>query len=139
MSAVLRLPARPASVPEARRFVVRQLAQWSLEDLADTVALLTSELVTNAVLHARTDIVLTAVDLGGAVQVDVTDLSPAAVVQRRHSAEATTGRGVQLLDQLARSWEVLPHEAGKTVRFTVDGARDPWAAFLDASWEGAEL
>src|SRR5687767_2575684 len=99
MSASLRLPPRTSSVPEARRFVVRQLALWSLDDLQDTVALLTSELVSNAVLHARTEIVVTATDLGGgAVQVDVSDLSPVAPVQRRHSEEATTGRGVQLLD-----------------------------------------
>ena len=139
MSDTLHLPPLTSSVPQARRFVVQLLEQWSLEELADTVALLTSELVSNAVLHARTDIVVTAVDLGGAVQVDVSDLSPVAPVQRRHTADATTGRGVQLLEQLARSWEVLRHDGGKTVRFTVDGSSDPWAAFLDASWEDAEL
>lgn len=139
MSTTLRLPARPSSVSEARRFVVRLLEQWSLDELTDTVALLTSEVVTNAVLHARTEITLTAVDLGGAVQIDVSDLSSSAPVQRRHSVEATTGRGVQLLDQLARSWEVRFENGGKTVRFTVDGASDPWTQIGDAAWEDAEL
>lgn len=139
MTATLRLPARASSVPEARRFVVRQLEQWSLQELADIVALLTSEVVSNAVLHARTEVTVIVVDLGGAVQVDVSDLSPVAPVPRQHAADATTGRGMQLLDQLARSWQVLQHDGGKTVRFTVDGSSDPWAGFLDDSWQDPEL
>lgn len=139
MTATLRLPALASSVPKARRFVVRQLEQWSLEDLVDTVALLTSELVSNAVLHARTEITVTAIDLGGAVQIDVSDLSPLSPVQRQHAADATTGRGMQLLDQLAHSWQVLRHDSGKTVRFTVDGSSDPWANFLDDSWQDSDL
>ena len=140
MSATLRLPPLTSSVPEARRFVTRQLEQWGLDALVDTVALLTSEIVSNAVLHARSEIVVTATDLGdGAVQVDVADLSSVSPVQRRHSDEATTGRGIQLLDQLARSWEVLPTDGGKTVRFTVDSSSDPWASFLDDAWLDAEL
>jgi hypothetical protein len=41
---------------------------------------------------------------------------------RRHSTEATTGRGLQLLDSVASAWGVEPRSAGKTVWFEVDGA-----------------
>jgi hypothetical protein len=73
------------------------------------------------------------------VEVRVTDYSQVAPVQRRHTSDATTGRGVQLLDQLAASWEVLPEPGGKTVRFTVSGGADPWASFRDGVWQDVEL
>ena len=139
LTATLRLAPRPASVPEARRFVMRCLERWSLDELCETAALLTSEVVSNAVLHARTEVVLTVADLGGGtLEVRVTDSSSVAPVQRRHSADATTGRGIQLLEQLALEWEVLREAQGKTLRFTVGGDRDPWAAFRDDAWLEAE-
>jgi anti-sigma regulatory factor (Ser/Thr protein kinase) len=139
LKATLQLPPRTASVPQARRFVLNCLAEWSLEHLCETTALLVSEVVSNSVLHARTEIVVTAARLGSGVEVQVSDLSQVAPVQRRHSSDATTGRGVQLLDQLASSWEVLPRPEGKTVRFTVEGGTDPWAAFRDGAWQDVEL
>lgn len=135
---VLRLAPRPASVPEARRFVMRCLERWSLEHLCETAALLTSEVVSNSVLHARSQIVLTVSARDGLLEVRVTDRSVVAPVQRRHSAEATTGRGIQLLDRLALEWEVLPEPEGKTLRFTVGGDADPWADVLDDVWLDAD-
>lgn len=105
-----------------------------MEHLCETAALLVSEVVSNSVLHARTEIVVTASVVGGLVEVRVADLSRVSPVQRRHSNEATTGRGIQLLDQLAHDWEVLPDPQGKTLRFTVGGEADPWAAYRDGVW-----
>jgi anti-sigma regulatory factor (Ser/Thr protein kinase) len=126
-----RLAATARSVPEARRHVVAILEQWHLESLVDTAQLLTSELVTNAVLHARTDMVLTVEERdGGGVRIAVTDLSPVSPALRRHSATSTTGRGLRLLDQLADSWNVDDDNGGgKTVWFTLTSGRDPWADF----------
>lgn len=134
LTAALRLPGEPASVPQARRFVLRCLSEWSLEHLCETTGLLVSEVVTNAVLHARTEILVQARDLGGAVEIRVSDGSRVAPSQRRHSSDATTGRGVQLLSQLASTWEVVREPDGKTVRFTVAADADPWAAFRDGAW-----
>ena len=139
LTATLHLPPQTASVPQARRFVLHCLAEWGMEHLCETTALLVSEVVSNAVLHARSEIVVTAAVGSGAVEVRVSDRSQVTPVQRRHSSDATTGRGVQLLDQLAHSWDVLPEAGGKTVRFTVEGGADPWAAFRDGVWEDAEL
>ena len=138
MTATLELPPVPASVPQARRFVVRLLEQWSLDHLAETAALLTSEVVSNALLHARTEIFVAARPLAGAVEVSVRDGSRVTPVRRRPGTGATPGRGVELLEQLAQSWEVVLDAHGKTVTFTVDGRSDPWAAFRDGTWEDAE-
>ena len=132
------LPATARSVTEARRFVLDALTNWRLDALADTAALLTSEVVTNAVLHARTSVDVVVLRLGGGIAVEVTDGSATQPRARRATAEATTGRGMALLDQLATSWGVTVHKGGKTVRFTVTGDRDPWAAFTTDAWT-AEL
>src|SRR3954464_8884059 len=100
----LRLPATARSTTEARRFVVAALDEWELVELSDTVALLTSEVVTNAVLHARTDLTVKVSRVDGGVRVSVTDGSVRGPIRRRQSHEATTGRGIELLDMLASDW-----------------------------------
>lgn len=128
------LPATARSVTEARRFVLDALAKWRLDRLADTAALLTSEVVTNAVLHARTPVGLVVRRLRKGVAIEVTDGSRRRPQPRQAALESTNGRGIALLEQLASTWEVTLHGAGKTVQFTVNGDRDPWAAFSTGSW-----
>ena len=121
-----------------RRFVTDALTDWGLLDLLDAAELLTSELVTNAVLHARTAIVVSVTrDSPDGVTVRVRDGSPVRPQLRRHSADSTTGRGVQLLRQLASSWDVTVDAGGKTVAFSLVVGVDPWAAYA-GGWE-AEL
>ena len=132
------LPATARSVTEARRFVVDALSNWRLDGLADTAALLTSEVVTNAVLHARTSVDLVVRRLTVGIAVEVTDGSATQPRARRARSDSTTGRGMALLDQLASTWDVTAHKRGKTVQFTVTGDRDPWAAFTSDVWT-AEL
>lgn len=123
------LPATARSVTEARRFVTDALANWRLDGLADTAALLTSEVVTNAVLHARTPMDLVVRKLRDGIAVEVTDGSRKQPRVGRATPESTNGRGIALLEQLASTWGVTTHRGGKTVRFTVTRDRDPWAAF----------
>ncbi len=110
------LPPDPASVRRARQFIAAQLDDLAAADLVDTIILSVSELVTNAILHARGDIVL-AVDLEpGKVRIEVTDESSQLPVQRGGVEEATSGRGLELVDALASSWGVEPMEGdGKQV------------------------
>ena len=77
------LEAAPSSVGVARRFVRQVLLGWELDGLVDTVALLTSELATNAVLHARTQFAVLLEQDGDDVRVEVLDGS--AVLPRRRS------------------------------------------------------
>jgi len=128
------LPATARSVTEARRFVLDALANWDLDAVADTAALLTSEVVTNAILHARTPLGLVVRREKKGIAVEVTDGSRRQPRVRDTAPESTNGRGLALLEQLASSWDVQLHRTGKTVRFTVTGDSDPWAAFTTGEW-----
>ena len=110
-SARVDLPAEPASVGQARRFVRRVLDDWGLDDLddlVDTVQLLTSELATNAVLHARTAFAVVVSRTADAVRVDVLDGSAVTPRNRRPSLTAATGRGVNMIEVLAENWGATP-------------------------------
>jgi anti-sigma regulatory factor (Ser/Thr protein kinase) len=121
------LPAAARSVPQARHSVVDTLLEWGLPELCETAILLVSEVVTNAVLHARTDVVLKVETADVGVRVAVTDSSVVRPTSRPHSSTATTGRGLRMLDVLADSWGSDVTDSGKTVWFTVSGNRDPWS------------
>jgi anti-sigma regulatory factor (Ser/Thr protein kinase) len=82
------LPATARSVTEARRFVVDALRAWKRDDLADTAALLTSEVVTNAVLHARTSLGLVVRRLNDGIAVEVSDGSVMPPQPRRSTPQA---------------------------------------------------
>jgi anti-sigma regulatory factor (Ser/Thr protein kinase) len=122
MNGEARLALRPvpASAARARTFVEQTLGAWECDDFLDSSRLLVSELVTNAVLHARTDfeLVIRAVRTG--VRVEVRDHSPAEPVVRRYEDEAMTGRGLALVDELAARWGVDRHPDGKAVWFELD-------------------
>ena len=130
------LPATARSVTDARRFVTNALRTWGRGELADTAALLTSEVVTNAVLHARTTVDVVVRQLRDGVTVEVSDGSRLAPQGRRTTPQSTTGRGLALLDQLASTWDVKVRSNGKTVRFTLKDGLDPWAAFAGQDWAG---
>ena len=136
----LKLSPTARSTTQARRFVLGALSEWGLDDLRDTAALLTSEIVTNSVLHARTDIEVTVARLDDGVAIEVSDGSRRAPVRRVQLDEATTGRGIELLEQLAAQWDVSLREDGKTVRFTISESVDPWAAYTGSDWaKGQQL
>ena len=87
--------------------------------MTDMVLLLVSEVVTNAVLHARSQIKLGVGWNGDAVRVEVADHSPLVATPRRFSEMATTGRGMQMVDQVADVWGLQPVADGKVIWFEV--------------------
>lgn len=90
---------------------------------ADDAELLVSELVTNAVLHARSAMRVTVDRRDGALRVSVSDRSPVPPRLRDYGPDAVTGRGMLLVDRLARSWGVERHQdEGKQVWFELDFA-----------------
>ncbi len=116
--ATLELLPNPTSPGLARGFVRRVLGDAGVDQLTtEDVALLATELVTNSVIHASTDITLNVVVENGAVRVGVTDASDAVPVLRDQDEEATTGRGLQLVDRVATEWSVVYAENSKTVQF----------------------
>ncbi len=133
-AAEVALPADASAAAEARRFVRSWLQAHDLEPHADTVLLLTSEIVTNAVLHTARPSHLTISSTGAAVRVELRDSSPTGPTRRRHSVSATTGRGLRLLEDLASEWGWRPDGGGKVLWFCVASDTDPWAAFTGTDW-----
>lgn len=114
-SALAHLPLTPdlSAAKKARRWVLDQL---TLEpDRAQDVALLVSELVTNAVLHARTRLVVGVVQVEDLVLITVEDRDLVMPQQQPYSRTRTNGRGIALLETLSERWGVERDESGKTV------------------------
>jgi PAS domain S-box-containing protein len=126
-----RLPPEPASASAARRLVADAIG-WSplaCTSVADTAALLVSEVVTNAVLHAGTAIRVKIRVEETSVRVEVRDGSVALPSRRHYDERAVTGRGLELVDLLATTWGTEQESNGKVVWFEVsvdpaDGSTD---------------
>ena len=125
------LPGHPSSVPAARRWTVATLTSWGLGETAWTAAQVVSELATNCVLHARSDLVLRLAVEGDCVRVEATDGVPGGLQARSYSSTATTGRGLRIVTGLARAWGVVPAGDGKTV-WVLLPIEDPLPAEDDA-------
>ena len=119
----LQLPARPTSPGEARRFVGDVLRGHGVQtdEVVEAALLLTSELVTNAVLYAAGTIdVDVDIDLR-AVRVEVGDHSTEQPAPRDAGPDETSGRGLHLVEAMARAWGVeQQRDDGKVVWFELD-------------------
>lgn len=103
------------SVRAARRFVTATLAAWGRDDTAWEAQLVVSELATNVILHAGTPFLVRITLAGPAVRLEVEDGVTRAPRERHFGPDATTGRGISLVSELAASWGVSPRPGGKTV------------------------
>jgi anti-sigma regulatory factor (Ser/Thr protein kinase) len=121
----------PTAAAAARRFVRNTLQTWLIggapiaaHELVDDAVLLTSELVTNAVVHAGTPVEVTCKLADGGVEVVVSDGHPARLVpeppENEHfPAERTSGRGLLLPAALASAWGVTYGRSAKAVWFRI--------------------
>ncbi len=129
-TAGLDLPTAPESARAARHFAHAQLTEWRLTALADDVDLVISELITNALLHARADRrtaegATIRLDLeydGDGLYCRVTDGSALPPTPEDAGDTAESGRGLLLVQALSASWGWKPEARGKIVwaRFDVD-------------------
>ena len=118
----------PAEVGRARRWARSRLAGAGIRDdepLAETLVLLVSELVTNAVVHTGCPAVLRlslpgAVTEEATVRLEVDDASDRAPVPRCVGGDATGGRGLALVDGLADRWGWSREGAGKRIWCELD-------------------
>ncbi|MDI3405389.1 ATP-binding protein [Streptomyces cavernicola] len=110
------------AVSEVRRTLREVLLHWGKPERADVAELLTSEIVTNALVHTDDDAVLTATVREHRLRVEVRDF----VAQRPsprvpHADDGTGGRGLLLVQSLADAWGVRTQDGGKAVWFELDG------------------
>jgi anti-sigma regulatory factor (Ser/Thr protein kinase) len=112
---VLRADAKSAG--QARAFVRDCLQQWGCDHMVELTVLLANEVVTNAILHARTDVSIAVRLVRDFVRVEVEDRCPAPPVRRSTPDDATGGRGLALLDAVAGRWGVDLLPDGKRVWF----------------------
>ncbi|MEV0016725.1 ATP-binding protein [Streptomyces tendae] len=111
------LPREAESAAIGRRIVHRALEDWALEDLTYAAELVVTELIANAVQHARFACLRVTVRHlePRLVRVAVTDRSHAEPVLRPHMAYAEEGRGLALVDALTVGWGHDPLPWGKRV------------------------
>jgi anti-sigma regulatory factor (Ser/Thr protein kinase) len=114
----LTIPGRPEEVSLARAFVAALAGP-----AAETAALLTSELVTNAVLHTSSGhddgtVTVVVIELPDGLLVEVVDDgSPDGGPEVNGDRYASGGHGLFLVEQLAARWGFLQDGAGTTVWF----------------------
>ena len=121
LSRQIELTARPESAGLARRFAHACLLDWQLDRLTDDVDLVVSELVTNALLHARGEgrrsapIFLEVLRELDSLVCRVIDGSAAPPAQETAGETAENGRGLLLVDVLAAQWGWYAGPGGKAV------------------------
>lgn len=124
------------AVPEVRHALRKMLRKWGGPGASDVAELLTSELVTNALIHTDHGAVVTATVVPDSLRVEVRDFvsgltapPPPPHVPTADAGthgdgvreEGTSGRGLVLVQALADSWGVEDHGVGKVVWFELNG------------------
>ncbi|MET7456503.1 SpoIIE family protein phosphatase [Streptomyces sp. NPDC005574] len=104
----------PAAVATARKKAVARLEGWGLTEAAFVTELIVSELVTNAIRHARPPIQLRLIHDRNLI-CEVSDASGTAPHMRRARTFDEGGRGLLLVAQLTRRWGTRPTAEGKTI------------------------
>jgi anti-sigma regulatory factor (Ser/Thr protein kinase) len=108
----LHLPADSTSPRRARQFVDEVLHRWQRDGAIDRVALIASELVTNAVFHAKTDITVELTAEDGTVHLEVFDGAAGRPVFLERDDDAPGGLGLPIVEALASSWGMRAREGG---------------------------
>ncbi|MEU4980528.1 SpoIIE family protein phosphatase [Streptomyces sp. NPDC021969] len=113
------LEPEDAAPGKARRLARRALARWGMEDLTDAVELLVSEVVTNAVRYASKPVTLRLLRTD-VLRCEVGDDVPQLPRLRQARATDEGGRGLYLVNRLARRWGATRLSTGKVVWFELN-------------------
>lgn len=103
----------------ARDFVSRTCLDWGLAQVIASACLVVSELVTNGLRHAVTDMELAVARHGGILRLALRDRSSEPLRQPSHDLESIGGRGLALVAACSRAWGALPTADGGKVVWTV--------------------
>ena len=111
----------PAAV---RRFLRDTLQTWKLDGFGEVTELLTSELVTNVVLHVGEPMTVRAVrEQPGLFRIEVTDPSMTPPQMKCAGPDDEKGRGLAIVDAMADDWGTQFTDNGKTVWFVIDATK----------------
>jgi anti-sigma regulatory factor (Ser/Thr protein kinase) len=118
MSTSRTFPADAASAPAARRFVLGAVGRLPPE-VGESVALMVSELATNAILHGQTDFEIEVEQAEDSLFVAVTDGGRGSPEVQQPAVTEMHGRGLMIVQSLADDWGVTAASGGvgKTVWF----------------------
>jgi anti-sigma regulatory factor (Ser/Thr protein kinase)/GAF domain-containing protein len=123
-------------VGTAREFVDDRLRSWGLAEMSDDLQLIVSEIVTNALIHAGSEVDVRLRGFADRVRLEVRDSdsnppvpSPVSLTEEGN-ARAEHGRGLFIVEALASAWDSSPNGRGKTVWLDVpipgiEAARGP--------------
>ncbi|MGW7001953.1 ATP-binding SpoIIE family protein phosphatase [Streptomyces sp. NPDC054933] len=112
-----------AAVKDVRRFLNRQLRNWGWEQISDDVELAATELVTNALVHADSEVDIRLREYPDRIRVEVRDSDPRPplpapiTASGAEESESEHGRGLIIVESLASSWGNSPSGRGKSVWF----------------------
>jgi anti-sigma regulatory factor (Ser/Thr protein kinase) len=111
------LPCVAESAEPARRLVRTALWAWGLGELADDGALVVTELVANAAQHTQGRLIRVAIDrpVAGTVRIGVVDRSHALPQPRMPDSDDERGRGLALVNSVAKRWGTDHLPFGKRV------------------------
>jgi anti-sigma regulatory factor (Ser/Thr protein kinase) len=133
----LTIPGHPEQVSAARAFVARTLSAHRPGTDADTATLLTSEIVTNAIVHTKSGVeggtvTIVVIGIPRGVLVEIIDSGSAGSPVVKGDLYATDGHGLFLVQNLAAQWGYLREPAGTTVWFHLAAADEPPQALKHA-------
>lgn len=112
----------PSSVARIRRFAVEACSRTAASVDSDTVALLVSEVATNALVHGAGEVRVRVLPQPPGVRVEVADGSGTLPQRRRATAVDEGGRGIALVEALSSAWGAEATAEGKTVWFELAGS-----------------
>jgi serine/threonine-protein kinase RsbW len=129
----LTVPGDPEQVGVTRAFVTRTLGRHRIGTDTDAAALLTSEIVTNAIQHTRSGadggtVTIVMIGVPHAVLVEVIDEGSPGTPVVKGDLYAAEGHGLFLVQHLAAQWGYVRDAAGTTVWFLLPAAEDAQGA-----------
>ena len=98
------LPLSLTSVAAARRFVEERMKEWRVEQLLDDALMVSSELVTNAVTHARSSCRIRLSLNVATLRIDVLDAGAGTPEPQPPSETEEHGRGLYMVDAVTTAW-----------------------------------
>lgn len=113
--AAIELRPAPDSPSKVRNFTREHMVAWGCSDMVPEAQLCLDELVTNAILHARSSCRVEILRKKGEIVAKVHDSCSGAPVERPHSLDSLGGRGLHLVQALAARWGWEPEPGGKVV------------------------